>query len=70
MPGQRKLASRTTFANGVPAFDLELRRTDGSTIVTRILLFRTYALAATIEIPKGGMLEAARAITSQFSPPR
>ncbi len=70
VPGQRKLTSRTTLANGIPAFDLELRRADGSTIVTRILLFRTYALAATIEIPKGGALEPARAITSQFSPPR
>ncbi len=72
VPGAKKVASKLGDANGIPAFDLELRRTDGSTTVTRILLYRSYALACAIEVPKGdaGALDEARRITTKFGPPR
>ena len=36
----------------------------------RILLFRTYALAVTIEVPRDGELADARAIATTFAPPK
>ncbi|MEO8706502.1 MAG: hypothetical protein ABI867_41135 [Kofleriaceae bacterium] len=69
-PGLRQTARRISDANGVPALDLELRRADGAALVIRILAFRTYALAATVEVPKGVALDEARAITTRFAPPR
>jgi len=70
VPGAKQLASKLGEANGIPAFDLELRRPDGTTTVTRILLYRSYALACAIEVPKGGSLDEARAITGKFAPPK
>lgn len=68
--GQRRIGRKLGEANGVPALDLELRRADGTTVVLRVLLFRTYALALAIEIPKGKSLDEARSITTRFAPPK
>jgi len=70
LPGAKELAKKLGDANGVPALDLEARKADGTTVVLRYLLFRTYALALAIEIPKGGDVAAARAIAKSFSPPK
>ena len=66
---QRRIARKLGEANGIPALDLELRRRDGTTLVLRILLFRSYALAVTLEVPKGGSLDEARGVTTLFAPP-
>ena len=39
-------------------------------VVTRILLYRTYAIAATVEVPPGGAIAEARAITTRFMQPK
>jgi len=67
--GGRRLAHHHGEANGVPVLDLEVRRADGATIVLRYLLFRTYALALAIELPKGADATGARAIAASFAPP-
>jgi hypothetical protein len=69
-PGQRKLARKLRDAGGVPALDLELRRADGTTLVLRMLLFRSYTLALAIEVPRGTTLDEARGITAKFAPPK
>jgi hypothetical protein len=69
-PDQVKVSRKISEVNGMPAFDLELRRPGGITIVLRVVLFRSYALAATIEVPKGGDVEVARAILARFAPPK
>jgi hypothetical protein len=69
-PNQKKLSRKISEVNGMPVFDLELRRVDGTALVLRVLLFRSYALAATIEVPRGSALEDARAITTRFAPPK
>jgi hypothetical protein len=66
----KKLGRKLADINGVPTLDLEVQRTDGTTLVMRILLFRSYALAATLEVPKGGRLDEARAITGKFTAPK
>ena len=68
--GAKETARKLGDANGVPVLDLELRRPDGSTIVLRYLLFRTYALALAIELPKGASTTRARAIAQSFAPPK
>jgi len=68
-PGLRKRSSKLIDAHGIPALDLELRRKTGATLVIRILLYRTYALAATIEVPAGGSLAEARTIIAGFMQP-
>ncbi len=73
VPGQRKLARKLGVANGVPALDLELGRSDGTTLVIRTLLFRSYTLALAIEVPAGASkpaLDEARGIAATFSPPK
>ncbi len=69
-PGARRTARKLADINGVPTLDLELKRSDGTTLVLRILLFRSYALAATLEVPKGGSVDEARAITAKLTAPR
>ena len=64
-----KRVSRKVDVTTVPTVDLEAKRDDGATIVMRILLFRTYALALAIEVPKRGQPRDARAIAATFSPP-
>ena len=56
-------------ASGVPALDLEARRDDGSTLVLRVLAFRTYAITIAVDVPRGGSLADARAVTTAFAPP-
>jgi hypothetical protein len=64
-----KRVSRKLDITTVPTLDLEAKRDDGATIVMRILLFRTYALALALEIPKRGSAKDARAIATTFTPP-
>ena len=64
-----KRVSRKLEANPVPTLDLEAKRDGGATIVMRILLFRTYALALAIEVPKRSSAKEARAIAITFAPP-
>ena len=54
----------------MPALDLEARREGGATVVVRVLLFRTYAIALAIGVPKGGELKSARGIAAAFAPPK
>jgi hypothetical protein len=68
--GTKKLARAFADINGVPTLDLELRRPDGTQLVIRYLLFRSYALAVTIEVAKGGSLDEARAIAKKLTAPR
>ncbi|MBA3463013.1 MAG: hypothetical protein H0T46_23860 [Deltaproteobacteria bacterium] len=68
--GAKETARKLGDANGVPTLDLELRRPDGSIIVLRYLLFRTYALALAIELPKGTDVSRAHAIARSFAPPK
>ncbi|HSK03501.1 MAG TPA: hypothetical protein VK932_19750 [Kofleriaceae bacterium] len=67
--GYRRIARRLGERHGTPALDLEARRRDGATIVVRVLLFWTYALALAIEVPPGEGVAAARAIAAGFGPP-
>jgi len=66
IPGYRRIARALRDIEGVPALDLEARRTDGATLVIRILLFRTYALALAIEAPRKADAVTARAIATTF----
>ena len=70
VPGYKRLAKKVIDANGVPALDLEAKRDGGSTIVLRVLLFRTYSVSAAIEVPKGVDVAAARTIVKTFAPPK
>ena len=67
--GYRRLARRFAEQNGTPALDVEARRDDGATIVVRVLLFWTYALALAIEVPPGADAKLARDVAAQFAPP-
>jgi hypothetical protein len=67
--GYKRLARRFVETNAIPTLELEARRDDGATIVMRILLYRTYALALAIEVPKRGVVKDARAIAATFTPP-
>lgn len=69
LPGYKRLSRTFGDANGVPVLDLEARRTGGATVVIRVLLYRTYALALAIEVPRKGDLAAARAVTKSFASP-
>jgi len=68
--GYKRIAKKIVDANGVPALDLETKRDGGSTVVIRVLLFRTYAVSAAIEVPKGGDVASARAAVKTFAPPK
>jgi len=68
--GYRRVARKLAEQRGTPALDLEARRADGATIVVRVLLFWTYALALAIEVPPGADAGAARAAAASFVPPR
>ncbi|MDQ3337544.1 MAG: hypothetical protein M4D80_20465 [Myxococcota bacterium] len=64
-----KRVTRKLDVTTVPTLDLEAKRDDGATIVMRILLFRTYALALAVEVPKRASTTDARAIVTTFTPP-
>ncbi len=68
--GTKKLSRAFADIHGVPTLDLELRRPDGSQLVIRYLLFRSYALAVTIEVAKNGSLDEARAIAKKLTAPK
>jgi len=67
--GYKRVTRKVVELNKVPALELEAKRDDGATIVMRILLFRTYALALAIEVPKRVSVSAARAVVTTFTPP-
>ena len=69
IPGYRRLSRSLGDANGVPALDVEARRKDGATIVIRILLYRTFALALALEVPRTSDVASARTIAKSFAPP-
>jgi hypothetical protein len=69
VPGYRRIARRFGDHHGTPALDLEARREGGATIVVRVLLFWTYALALAIEVPPGADARIAREIAAGFGPP-
>ena len=68
VPGYRRLARKISEVHEVPALDVEARRDNGSTVVFRVLLFRSYALSLAIEVPAGGDLADARVIAAGFGP--
>lgn len=67
--GAKRISHEVGETNGVPTLDLVVKREDGAVIVIRYLLFRTYALAIAIEVPRGGSPSEARAIAASFAPP-
>ena len=68
--GYKRVAKKLGEANGIPALDVEARRDDGATIVVRVLLYRTYALTLSVEVPPKGDVEVARAVVKTFTPPK
>ncbi len=66
--GGKRISHKVGAANGVPVLDIEVKRDDGVVVVLRYLLFRTYALALAIEVPRGGSPEEARTIAASFAP--
>jgi hypothetical protein len=68
--GYRRVARRLGEQHGTPALDLEARREGGATIVVRVLLFWTYALALAIEVPAGADAGVARDVAASFAPPK
>jgi hypothetical protein len=66
--GYRRLSRKLLEVHEVPALDLVATRDGGATVVFRVLLFRSYALALAIEVPAGGDVSAARAAAAGFSP--
>ncbi|MDB4960854.1 MAG: hypothetical protein JWP01_853 [Myxococcales bacterium] len=66
--GYRRTSRTLTEVRGVPVLDLEGRRPDGTTVVLRFVLYRTYALALALEIPRSGDIAPARAIAASFTP--
>ncbi len=68
--GYKRTKKRVVTAGGIPALDVEATRDGGATVLIRVLLFRTYALALAIEVPKGGDVAAARPVIAAFSPPK
>jgi len=69
VPGYKRVSRTLGDANGVPVLDLEAKRSGGATVVIRVLLYRTYALALAIEVPRKGDVAAARAVTKSFASP-
>ena len=70
IPGYKRVAKKIVDVNGVPALDLEAKRTGGATVVARVLLFRTYSVSAGIEVPAHGDVAAARTIIKTLAPPK
>lgn len=71
VPRQKRASRKQHLLHGVPVLDLELDRADGSRVVMRTLVFRTYALSASVLVPKArrGALGEARAIATSLVPP-
>ena len=69
VPGYKRVSKKIAVVHDVPTLDLEARRRDGASVVIRVLMFRTYALALAIEVPSGGDVADARSIAAGFAPP-
>ena len=67
--GYKRVSRKLVELESIPALELEAKRDDGATLVFRILLFRTYALALAIEVPKRSSPKDARAVVQTFAPP-
>lgn len=65
--GYRRISKKLGEIGTVPTLDLEATRADGATIVLRVLVYRTYALALAIEVPKRVSPRAARAVVKTFT---
>ncbi len=70
VPGYKRLSKKLVDANGIPALDIEAKRTGDATVITRVLLYRTYSVSLGIEVPKGVDVAAARAIVKTFAQPK
>ncbi len=70
IPGYKRITRKMGETNGVPSLDVEARRSDGAMICVRVLMFRSYALSVSIEVPKGSDIALARAVTKRFAPPK
>jgi hypothetical protein len=70
IPGYKRITKKMGQVNGVPSLDVEAKRDDGAMIVVRVLMFRTYSLTVSIEVPKGNDIALARAVTRRFTPPK
>jgi hypothetical protein len=69
VPGYKRVGKTLTDVSEVPTLDLEATRDTGATVLVRVLMFRTYALALAIEIPAKGDIAVARVIAQKFAPP-
>ena len=67
--GYRRVSRKLVDVHAIPTLDLEAKRDDGATVLIRVLLYRTYALALAIEVPKSQSARDARAIVTSFAPP-
>lgn len=66
--GYKRVARKVGRAGSVPTLDLEAKTSRGTTLVIRVLLYRTYSVSAGIEVPERGDVAAARAILKAFGP--
>jgi hypothetical protein len=66
--GYRRVSRRFGRVRDVPTLDLVATRHGGATVVFRILLFPSYALALAIEVPAGSDVGAPRAVATGFGP--
>jgi hypothetical protein len=69
IPGYRRVKKKLATVHAIPTLDLEARRDGGATVLIRVLLYRTYALALAIEVPRQASTREARAIVASFAPP-
>ena len=67
--GYKRVSRKLLEVATIPVLELEAKRDDGATLVFRIILYRTYALALVIEVPKRASAKDARAIAATFTPP-
>ena len=67
--GYRRVSRKLVEVHAIPTLDLEAKRDDGATVLIRVLLYRTYALAIAIEVPKAQSARDARMIVASFAPP-
>jgi hypothetical protein len=70
IPGYKRITRKFGDVNGVPMLDVEARRSDGAMVCVRVLMFRSYAISVSIEVPKGSDISLARAVTKRFAPPK
>ncbi len=64
--GLERSRHTTRIVDGVPTLDVEARHPDGRRVLARVLLMRTYALTAVIEVPRDGDLTRGRRTLQSF----